>query len=232
LNKYVDKTMTYKPSSDFFWPMGSFRKRDDGDAVAYTGLNKTSNGILVLISNCKDQERLVYIEQLRKALPEGVLQIYGHCGLSVPCSDRDESSDCYQNFFRGFKFFLAFENTRCEGYITEKPFRAFEHNMVPIVNGGFGREDYDRLNIPRDAYLHIDDFISISALAEYITEMSESTYNSFFAWRKDYVVEKAGVQDFCQVCDELRKPPDQQKIKGGSFGSSLSSWFNEGTCRR
>lgn len=230
MNPYVNWTMTFHPGSDFFWPMSSFVRRQPGDDanILATHVKRERTGkLLALVSDCKGRGpgvRMQILNKLKSRLPQGALSIYGKCGSSLPCPRGDESSDCYRQFFQKFDFVMAFENSRCAGYITEKVFRAFEHGMVPIVNGGFGREDYDRIGIPRDSYIHVDDFSSLEDMAKHITQMDDSSYNKFFSWQHDYRIEKQGTQYFCQVCEELAKPRKDQK-PDRSFGKSLSSWF-------
>ena len=69
----------------------------------------------VLISNCyAKNERIGYIRHLQKFAR---VDIYGKCGDQI-CNDES----CFDMLKRDYKFYLAFENSNCRGYITEKFF--------------------------------------------------------------------------------------------------------------
>jgi len=165
-------------------------------------------------------------------LPPGSADLLGACGKPVPCSGRDEGARCYQELFAKYRFYAAFENTRCRGYVTEKFLRGFSEGMVPLAMGGLGRATYDALGVPRSAYVHMDDFGSASELAKFLKDMDDETYGQYFAWRRNYTASTStGADVFCQVCQELAKPPERQR-PSRSFGSSLASWWYDGTCLR
>ena len=70
------------------------------------------------VSNCNAQNnRSEYAEELAQYIQ---VDIYGNCGtLQCPRSDEDE---CFALLNRDYKFYLAFENSNCRDYITEKFF--------------------------------------------------------------------------------------------------------------
>ena len=55
----------------------------------------------------------------------------------------DNLEDSYKKIAADHKFYLSFENQFCEDYITEKFFLALKVDMIPIVNGGFSKQDYE-----------------------------------------------------------------------------------------
>ena len=90
------------------------------------------------------------------------------------------SMTCAGHFMRDcpdlddYKFYLAFENSLCSEYITEKVWwnsyskvviakrlfsyiAGFPQGAVPIVMGGLSERDYSRL-APPNSYLHVDQF--------------------------------------------------------------------------
>jgi hypothetical protein len=83
-----------------------------------------------LISNCA-RDRLNYIEHLEKYIQ---VDIYGHCGQ--PCSQLGHDQNCRIEISKKYKFFLAFENSICKDYITEKFFETLRYNIIPITMGG------------------------------------------------------------------------------------------------
>lgn len=71
------------------------------------------------VSNCvASNRRYSYVQELRQYIP---VDIYGDCG-DFQCP-RSRQVDCDRLIRRQYKFYLAFENSNCEQYITEKFFR-------------------------------------------------------------------------------------------------------------
>ena len=79
-----------------------------------------------------------------------------------------------------YKFYLAFENSNCVDYITEKFWDSLKHKVLPIVMGS-RLEDYEAV-APRNSFLHVDSFSSPEELAEHLTYLHEnpSSYNKYF----------------------------------------------------
>jgi Glycosyltransferase family 10 (fucosyltransferase) C-term len=70
------------------------------------------------VSNCNDRNgRLNYARELSKHIS---VDIYGECGTKT-CPRATEKS-CFEMLKKEYKFYLAFENSNCRDYITEKFF--------------------------------------------------------------------------------------------------------------
>lgn len=80
-------------------------------------INKTKQ-VAMFVSNCDtSNDRLSYAKALSQHIQ---VDIYGDCGeLSCPKSEHDK---CLQMLEQDYKFYLAFENSNCRQYITEKFF--------------------------------------------------------------------------------------------------------------
>jgi glycosyl transferase family 10 (putative fucosyltransferase) len=76
---------------------------------------------LVIVSNCKSKNRMEVINELQKHIP---LDVFGKCGKPLPDCGRYDANrtKCTQKFGKQYKFYLAFENSNCRHYITEKFF--------------------------------------------------------------------------------------------------------------
>lgn len=69
------------------------------------------------VSNCYSKnERGSYVEELSRHVP---VDVFGACGM--PSCERDDPS-CWRRLRREYKFYLSFENSNCDYYITEKFF--------------------------------------------------------------------------------------------------------------
>lgn len=96
------------------------------------------------VSNCVSKsKREKYTKDLQKALQKYnlVVDVYGKCG-PLKC-DRSKEKDCNQMLKEQYYFYLSFENSFSEDYVTEKLLNAVENDAVPIV---FGAANYTRYN--------------------------------------------------------------------------------------
>lgn len=96
-------------------------------------------------SHCETpSQREAYVKLLIEELNNYNLQIdvFGHCGndnIDVQCSKGID--ECNRVIESEYFFYLAFENSMSEDYVTEKLLTATKHYTVPIVYGG---ADYSR----------------------------------------------------------------------------------------
>ena len=154
------------------------------------------------------------------------MDIYGSCG-SLKCPRRD--GDCVEMLQKDYKFYLAFENSNCKDYVTEKFFTNALHNgVVPIVMGA-SVEEYAAI-APPHSFLHVDQFDSPAALAEYLKLLDgdDNLYNEFFQWRTKG--EWLRTRFFCRVCSMLHYHQEQgpsRRVEGG-WGQW---WQGKGVCR-
>ena len=141
--------------------------------------------IVWVVSHC-NTFRDIYVEKLLQYLP---IDIYGTCSLSYK-----QKKECEKNTYacesrlRRYKFTLAFENSFCEDYVTEKYWNAIIRGNIPIVLGG---SNYDaKIAIP-GSFINARLFKSPESLANYINFLlhSEYEYNKYFEWRRKYIVD-------------------------------------------
>lgn len=245
LSGRVDYTMTYLHTSDIPWPVDRVTPLPSSAATRKQPAQDFARGrqhLLLWVSNrgCGNETyRGAFLQNLTRLLPPGSVQVYGKCDKQMPCPEGSldhhsfmdsEGDACHQEFWSKFKFYAAFENMRCDGYITEKFFRGLRRGMVPLALGGMGRGDYERV-APADSFVHVDDFGTTEALAKRLLEIdrNDAEYNKFFAWRQNFqVTEPREVTDgvYCTLCQKLHSggPVTQQH-------QDLVSWFyGKGVC--
>jgi hypothetical protein len=80
-------------------------------------------------------------------------------------------------FQKMFKFSIAFENSKGNGYVTEKIFQAYESNTIPIYFGAKGVvEDFNP-----ETFINGNDFNNFDELIKYIIKVDndDELYNSY-----------------------------------------------------
>eukprot|EP01083_Nonionella_stella_P174163 602981_1 len=122
---------------------------------------------------CSSWGRDKYVEDLSK-----LIEIHrpGKCLSSKMNNGKKVPAELDQ-----YNFALAFENSRLEGYITEKLFHPmFRYNLVPVYIGAPDISDY----IPEDAFVNANGLKpeELAAKLKRIQKNS-SLYTEFFEWR-------------------------------------------------
>ncbi|KAG8453023.1 hypothetical protein GDO86_004728 [Hymenochirus boettgeri] len=203
-------TMSYKVDSDIFMPYGYlFSKKSDGIVLPHK-----RKLLAWVISNWnEDHERVQYYNELRKHVQ---IDVYGRYGLEL-------KDDNIIKTVSEYKFYLAFENSLHTDYITEKLWRnAFQSSAVPIVMGP-SRYNYEMF-IPRNSFIHVDDFSSPKKLAMYLKYLDKNThmYRRYFTWKKHYDVHVTSFWDehFCTACGTLKAAGNQHRTV-----TDLANWF-------
>jgi hypothetical protein len=173
LAEKIDWTFTYKTTSDFFKPL--FQLVPPAETGELPKWSERSSLMMGMMSNCATGRQHI-LHKLMDHMPEGSSKVYGNCGEKMPCGTFggyvSGSDPCMQNITKQFKFYAAFENTRCGGYITEKLQRAYMYGLVPVVLGGVNRSDYERV-APGNSFIHVSDFASLKDLADYLAYLGK-----------------------------------------------------------
>lgn len=130
------------PGKDMHWldinkmkPIGKYIKKK---------LKNKTIAAAWFVSNCKAKNnRSIYIDKLAQELLflDHKMDVYGDCGY-FNCTRDDMVQQCFAKVETDFYFYLAFENSFCEDYVTEKILNALEHFAVPVVYGGANYSRY------------------------------------------------------------------------------------------
>ena len=173
--------------------------------------NKTG-GILWVVSNCNTGSgREHYAAELKRHIQ---VDIYGKCGKGQICGSYadDWYNICLQKRIATYKFYLAFENSLCEGYYTEKIRRIMVNQLgtIPVV---MGLVNYSELIAP-GTYIDVRDFTSPKALAKYLEYLSnnDTAYNEYIERQKKVKCEYLHSPFICRLCEYLHAHKGEQQI--------------------
>ena len=167
-------------------PLWNFEK-------ALSKLPARKGNVLWLVSNCKSKIRMSYATTLSRYIH---LDILGGCGSGT-------QPEGFEILPETYKFYLAFENSNCKDYITEKLYKMFEHDIIPIVAGG---GDYE-IAAPPKSYIHVDDYNDPRDLANYLHYLNKnhSAFMEYMVWKRDFYSPKLYLFP-CRFCEALKKP--------------------------
>ncbi|ODM93136.1 Alpha-(1,3)-fucosyltransferase C [Orchesella cincta] len=251
LNGLFNRTMTYRTDGDIVARHGTFSKITGNSILpSYTSnwvnsheTTKERNyaaGKHHLVAwfasadskgKCDSQSgREIYVKELQKHVK---VDIYGSCG-SFKCGGKKnmrnsykvEEDDCFMMVSQDYKFVLAFENTLCQDYVTEKLFNHLKLNVIPVV---FGANNYSAVAPPKSV-IDASEF-EPEELAKYLKllDKNDTLYNEYFEWKKDYlVVSHDGVPLACDLCAKLNNPEWKTERK---VYDDFDKWFRKG-CKK
>ena len=156
--------------------------------------SKTKKASVVwFVSHCETSSRReLFITEMRKHID---IDIYGKCGsyfdnsLPDPCAKALDPVKCFNNLLNSYKFYLSFENSLCDDYITEKywkiykPGAIFQVNMIPVVRGA-KQEQFEKV-APSNSFINAHNYESPKSLANYLNYLNNNNtaYFEYFQWK-------------------------------------------------
>lgn len=235
--------MTYRQDSDIVHDYGRYILRNrsstirDHQAVDFylssttnrsafnisVEFSKRKNRILWFVSNCHTRTaRHRVAAQLGRLYS---IDQYGQCASSKKKTGR-VSTNQFERLLFQYKFYLAFENSDCQDYVTEKAFyNALAHGTIPIVFRP-NAETYRKL-LPPDSFIHLDKFQNLSEVADELHRISEriDVFQHYHQWRTDYRLitwpTNYYINDrFCDLCTKLYQDHTFKTY------SNFSAWLN------
>lgn len=213
--KHFDGIMSYRPNSEVLVPFGRIRKLPNAynNNVNYSSIYARKNmEVAWLVSHCGTQsKREAYVNEMRKYIN---VDVFGSCGnkrCPTPSGrvikQVDALTNCKTDISKRYKFYLAFENTLCEHYSSEKVFGIYDRNnfMIPVVRGDPKASRY----LPKGTYISTFDYASPKALAEYLHYIgsSEERYTRYLKEKLKYNVTiwtEHFVDSICDLCTKLK----------------------------
>lgn len=218
-NGQFNITVTYRRGSTIKHSIYSedVRQRETSLSSTDYSAGKTKD-MIAYVSNCVSigYDRIGLMKELSNY---GLnLDLYGKCGKPDNQDNKDSS----------YKFYLSFENSLCEDYITEKFWKVLSSNqyLIPVVMGGKSMDDYLQV-APPNSFIHVENFTTIEGLAEHLKTVASDSqiFNKYHKWREQYRLVSGGLLPACELCEIAHERP---LIPART---DLSQWWNEGTCR-
>ena len=149
---------------------------------------ESRGSVLYIHSDCQvPTYRDLYTQELMKHI---TVDSYGSCLNNKQFPEylwkgdnllKYQHEELYE-FISGYKFTLAFENSRCDDYITEKLWRPLHMRSIPIYHGAKTVKDW----VPSPhSVIYAEDFEGPKALADYLhyLESNHSAYEEYFSYK-------------------------------------------------
>ena len=206
---FYNWSATYSTKSDFHIPYFTVSRRKHAitptQHLPQMAHRRTQGEAMVVwvVSRCYTHSRReVYVRTLKHYIK---VDTYGRCGAMCHNGISVERSACHESLAATgkYKFYLAFENSACRDYITNKVVYALTVGLVPIVLGGLEAEDYS-LRLPPGSFIDVRNFTSARQLAQYLRylDRDDTAYLGYHAWRGEYEI-GGRPSKWCEVCHAL-----------------------------
>lgn len=226
-NDMFQLTSTYQNDSDIWQPYCMIEPRKNDNATATKTLTNNINYAagktkmaLIFMTHC-----VGYRQKLINKFKEYIkVDFVGPCSSENVIDCLRHSENCVQKQ-KQYKFFLSWENSYCDGYITEKFFeRSLQMGLVPVIlTKGYLS---DITVAPPGSYINILDYPDIESLAKHLKylDANDTAYNEYHAWRKNY---DAPITDFhCSMCEKLWEKKVLNIKPGKSWNKNLANYWN------
>ena len=239
-------TMTYRRDSDFYKPYGQFHQvkphpegkeldeyiREFGMKNQHLArLNKNISSLQAawFVSHCATvARREKYVKAMQNHMD---VHVYGKCshGYTKRRCGRDKELECYKMMDKHYKFYLSFENSVCDDYLTEKYFNIFRYNVIPVSYSG-GK--FTEMSPPHSS-INVLDFTSAKALVKYLKKVdsNDNLFAEYFWWKDFYVVRQSpedGAQAYCDLCARLNSPDSPKKV----YNDMFDWWVTKSHCKK
>ncbi|CAF0879244.1 unnamed protein product [Adineta ricciae] len=238
-DKFFNWSMTYRLDSHIVTPYYTqygYRSKDykipieekfdsQPKHVLFKNINPTQKlgTAAALISNCDVtiNKRLEIIKDLEKYID---VTIYGRCGQPCPNSTAHDRNACRAYLAERYYFLLAFENSVCEDYVTEKLFATLLLPIVPVVYGGANYTRY----VPESAFIDTRKFPSAKELSQRLIQIRNNItlYQEYFRWKENIIWDGFTnfFTPFCDLCLRLHLDNTSNII------GNINRWWTKDQC--
>lgn len=178
-----------------------------------------------LVSHCVTASRREnFVGQLQQFVN---VDIIGRCTSSRQSCPRN-AADCDENIVRSYKFYLAFENSLCKDYITEKAFHWYNKDIILVTRGALEYSKY----LPKGTYIDAENFQTPEELGAYLTHLAnnENEYLNILKLKDMFMSlsDKTTHQlSFCHLCYRLN---NLERFRTSIV--SIKEWWSYGTCKK
>ncbi|XP_045166892.1 alpha-(1,3)-fucosyltransferase C-like isoform X1 [Mercenaria mercenaria] len=203
-NNSFNWTMTYDANvSDIHLPYGEITNKsykvNSSEDVLMRSKNRTA---LLIMSHCNTPaDRLRYVNQLKKFIDVDIL---GRCGTNWSCGILHKHDNCFEILNR-YKFFLAFENSFCNNYFTEKVFDNFDYDTVLVTRGG-NKGQINQI-LPDGTFISTDNFRNAKELGLYLKSIKDETYLNIIRRKQKFTsfksYESVYQKAMCEICKRM-----------------------------
>ncbi|XP_067930330.1 glycoprotein 3-alpha-L-fucosyltransferase A-like [Watersipora subatra] len=225
-------SMTYsRDSIPAHFPYGFMKHKAENTSVDIVDYAKhKTKGAYAYVSNCNSHQ-YDRLETMRRLLTYVNGDIFGSCTNQQPCPTKGDII-CEAKVHSQYRFYLAFENSLCKDYITEKFWKALDNKgyFIPVALGGLSIEEYTDV-APPNSFIHAYNFSSMEALGKYLQYLinDDAAYNRYHEWRHSYTVtRKTNQKSVCSLCESINNPELIQTAQSRLFADE---WNNQSNCR-
>ena len=169
------------------------------------------------------KKKVFFLSALQKHIQ---VDIYGKCG-TLKCSRADENA-CWRQVNADYFFYLSFENSICQDYVTEKFFNAMNQSVVPVVLGG---ANYAEI-APQESVIDVwkdyrNDPLQLAKVLQNLIDDKQS-YAQYFWWKDFYRISATNpARHFCQICEKLN-----QKKTYSAYQDLEEWWEHSARCKK
>ena len=215
---YGRNNLVYRPYGRVIPPTNHTHR---GRPINYAA-NKTK-GAFAYVSDCKNRgyERVELMKKLGQFID---VDVFGGCTKVIPCKKKRGSYlGCIQDLHSDYHFYLAWENSLCQDYITEKFWKVLKGDgyYIPVALGGLSTEEYNAV-APPNSFLHFYNFSSIEQLGKYMKTLIQdhSAFNRYHDWRSLYDID-LGPSSSCKFC-EMANFPTKYKRRNSNIAKKYN----------
>ena len=167
----VNWTMGYSKKADIYLPYGVARRlpQQNRPHRNYSQIsNRKTKDAVWIVSHCEtSSKREIYVSILKKYISVDIL---GYCGKKWNCGQKLVHDRCFDILNDTYRYYLAFENSLCENYVTEKFFENYKYDIIQVAR--FGGKHSSVIDLSKRAYISTNDFKNAHKLGKFLRQLS------------------------------------------------------------